>query len=273
MFAVKFTQDAKMPSIKGGYARRWDDWKQQEKVANKELDQVDKQIAAAEVRLDIAQKDLDNQDLQISNAKAVDDFLHSKYTNKELYDWMSTEVSALFFQSYQLTYDLAKQAEKAFQFERGLNSSDYIKFGYWYSLRDGLLAGERLALDLKRLEAAYLEQNRREYEITRHISLVLHDPMALIALKETGTCVVTLPEALCDMDYPGHYMRRIKNVSLTIPCVTGPYTNVNCTLTLLSNQVRADNNPLPSYAKNEDGDGDDNRFITTFGAIESIATS
>jgi Tc toxin complex TcA C-terminal TcB-binding domain len=55
-------------------------------------------------------------------------------------------------------------------------------------LRKGLLAGERLALDLRRLEMAYLEQNRREYEINRHVSLVLHDPMALITLKETGEC-------------------------------------------------------------------------------------
>src|SRR5207237_6075026 len=105
-------------------------------------------------------------------------------------------------------------------------------------LKKGLLAGERLYLDLKRLEAAYMDQNKREFEITKHISLVLHDPMALIALKETGTCLVTLPEALFDMDYPGHYMRRIKGVTLTIPCVTGPSTSVNCTLTLLSNNIR-----------------------------------
>ena len=36
-----------------------------------------------------------------------------------------------------------------------------------------------------------------------------------------------------DLDYPGQYMRRIKSVALTIPCVTGPYTGVHCRLTLL----------------------------------------
>jgi hypothetical protein len=166
-------------------------------------------------------------------------------------------------------HHLARRAEKAYQFERGLTSSDYIKFGYWDSLKKGLLAGERLYLDLKRLEAAYMDQNKREFEITKHISLVLHDPMALIALKQTGTCLLTLPEALFDMDYPGHYMRRIKGVTLTIPCVTGPYTSVNCTLTLLSNKIRVESNTSQPYAEHED----DQRFITTFGALESIAMS
>ena len=83
-----------------------------------------------------------------------------------------------------------------------------------------------------------MDQNKREYEISRSISLVLLDPLALITLKETGQCIVSLPEAFFDMDYPGHYMRRIKSVSLTIPCVTGPYTSVNCTLTLVQSKIR-----------------------------------
>jgi Tc toxin complex TcA C-terminal TcB-binding domain len=77
-----------------------------------------------------------------------------------------------------------------------------------------LLAGEKLHHDLKRMEMAYLEQNKREYELTKHVSLLLHDPMALLKLKETGECLVELPEILFDLDYPGHYMRRIKSVSL-----------------------------------------------------------
>ena len=111
---------------------------------------------------------------------------------------------------------------------------NHIQFGYWDSLKKGLLAGEQLYMDLKRMEMAYADSNVREYEITKNISLVLLNPLALIALKETGQCVIDLPEALFDTDYPGLYMRRIKSVSLTIPCVTGPYTSVNCTLTLLS---------------------------------------
>ena len=109
----------------------------------------------------------------------------------------------------------------------------FVQFGYWDSLKKGLLAGERLANDISRMEAAFLTQNIRDLEMTKHISLAQYFPLALLALKEAGSCTVTLPEWLFDMDYPGHYLRRIKSVSISIPCVVGPYTSVNCTLSLL----------------------------------------
>jgi hypothetical protein len=40
-----------------------------------------------------------------------------------------------------------------------------------------------------------------------------------------------LDETLFDSDYPGHYFRRLRLVALTVPCVTGPYTGLNATLT------------------------------------------
>jgi hypothetical protein len=135
----------------------------------------------------------------------------------------------------------------------------------------GLLAGEKLYYDLKRMDMAYLDKNKREYEITRNISLVLHDPFALISLKEIGQCEIFLPEALFDADYPGHYMRRIKSISLTIPCVVGPYTSINCTLTLLSNKTRITSVSPDAYQENLDEE--DNRFVTNFIPLQSIATS
>jgi len=263
------TYNANMASIVGGWDRRLEEWQLQEGLASREHTQIEQQIAAATIRASIAQLELDNHDKQIDNATAVEDFLRDKYTNQDLYDWMVGQISAVYFQCYQMAYDIAKRTERAYRFERGLTTSDFIKFGYWDSLKKGLLAGEQLYLDLKRLEMAYIDQNKREYEITKHISLVLFDPMALIALKETGECQVSLPEALFDMDYPGHYMRRIKSVSLTIPCVTGPYTNINCTLTLLRSKIRINSDNPESYLEQDD----DPRFVTNFSAIESIATS
>lgn len=255
----------------GGYQRRSDDWKLQERMANKELEQFDKQILAAEIRLAIAELELRNHDLQVENAKEMDAFMHDKFTNRELYDWMVSQISGIYFQSYQLTYDLAKRAERAYRFELGLADSNFIQFGYWDNRRKGLLAGERLSHDLKRMEAAYLDLNRREYELTKQISLLLIDPVALVRLKETGECFVELPEALFDLDFPGHYLRRIKSMSLTIPCVTGPYTGVHATLTLVKNSVRMTCNAPSPYQRSTANN--DPRFADSIGAIQSIATS
>jgi hypothetical protein len=265
---------AEMAAVVGGYVQRRDDWNLQARIAQQELNQIDQQIAAAETRKAIAEQELTNHNQQIENAKTVDSFMQDKYTNAELYSWMTGQISATFFQGYQLAYDLAKRAERCYGFELGLEEMDFIQFGYWDSLRKGLLSGEKLFHDLKRMEMSYLEQNKREYEITKHISLAALNPLALVTLKETGQCYVDLPELLFDMDYPGHYMRRIKSAGLTIPCVTGPYTSVNCTLTLLKSSIRksALGNPYPRNS-DENGPVDDGRFVDSFGAIQSIATS
>ncbi len=271
-----FNHLATVAGIQGGYDRRFDEWKLQERLAQKEMDQLDEQILAGEIRVAIAEKELSNHDLQVKHAMEAQAFMRGKFTNRELYDWMVSQLSALCFQGYQLAYDMAKRAQRAYQFELG-GKETFVQFGYWDSLKKGLLAGERLHHDLKRMEISWLENNRREHELTKHVSLALLDPMALLMLRNTGECFVDLPEALFDSDHPGHYMRRLKTVSVTLPSVTGPYTSVNCTLTLLWNTVRKDaalRNGAYARATGPDGQLlDDDRFVDGLGGIQSIATS
>jgi hypothetical protein len=253
-------------STTAGYDRRWDDWKLQERLAKKELTQIEKQIIAAQIRLALAEKERDNHAIQLAQSREVRDFLSSKFSNQELYGWMISQTSAIYFQSYKLAYDLAKRCEKAYQRESGEYSGSYIAYGYFDSMKKGLLSGERLHHDLQRMEFDFLNNNRREYELSKHVSLVQLNPSALIALRETGACFISLPETLFDFDYPGHYFRRIKSVSLTIPSLTGPYTSLSSTLTLQSDKVRI-------VAKKDDGDTDINNLQFNLAAVKSIATS
>jgi hypothetical protein len=122
------------------------------------------------------------------------------------------------------------------------------------------------------MEMAYHDNNKRELELTRHVSLRQLDPLALIDLRITGTCTVSIPEWLFDRDCPGHYLRRIKTVSLSIPSVVGSFTSINCTLSLQSSTLRV--SPLLNggvYAR--DTSQDDPRFVDYFGGAESIVTS
>lgn len=267
---------ANLMATQASNERRFEDWKLQERLAEKELAQIDKSIAAAELRIAIAEKELDNHVLQIENAKATDDFMRSKYTNQELFQWQVGQISGVYFQSYKLVYDLAKRAERCFRFELGLHDSSYINFGYWDSLKKGLLSGEKLQYDLRRLENAYLEQNRREFELTKHVSLALLDPLALLKLRETGRCFFRLPEEIFDLDFPGHYFRRMKSVSLTLPCVVGPYTTASCTLRLLKNSVRISTANGDGYPRSTDDQGfpaEDDRFIENNIPVKAIAAS
>jgi len=265
--------EANRASILAGYDRRYDDWKLQDRLAKKELKQIDQQIVAAEIRKEIAKKDLENHDLQIDNAKKTDTFMRLKFTNKELYQWMVGQISAVYFKAYQMAHDFAKKAERSYRFELG-NNDTFIAYGYWDSMKKGLQASDKLIHDIKRMETSYMDKNKREYEVTKHISLSMLDPLALVKLRATGECDFEVPEVLFDMDYPGQYFRRIKSVSLSLPCIVGPYTSVNAKLSLIKNKYRKNANPdnleTTGYSENS---GNDERFVYNVGAIQSIATS
>lgn len=268
--ASEHSYRAGLHSTLAGYQRRAADWLLQAELAAKDIEQIIKQIAASNLRIAIASQELRNHDLQAENARSVDEFMHSKYSNRELYNWMSGQLSNLHFQAYQLAYDVAKRSERCFRHELGVDTT-FIKFGYWDNLKKGLLAGENLLSDLKRMEVAYLNQNAREYEITKHISLQQLNANALLQLKTTGSCEFNIPEWIFDLDCPGHYMRRIKTVSVSIPCVAGPYTSINCTLSLQKSTIRK-SALLKGNKYKRDGSEDD-RFIDYYGTIQSIVTS
>ena len=92
-------------------------------------------------------------------------------------------------------------------------------------------------LGLNQLEKAYLDGDERRLEIEKIVSLRQLDSQAFLALKTNGTCNFNLDEKLFALDFPSHYCRQIKTISLSIPAVVGPYQNLNATLTQTSDKV------------------------------------
>lgn len=248
--------------IEAGNQRRKQEWKQQLKVAQQELKQVDQQILAAEIRIQINEQDLVVYEQQVEQAKELHDFYKNKLTKLGLYNYHATTLGRLFRHAYNMALDMAKQAERCYQFEVDDPTNYIIQNDNWDSSHYGFLAGERLLFQLQQLDKAYLEKNERRQEITQSFSLRQLDALALLHLKATGDSEgFTIPEWVFDMFYPGHYKRIIKSVRLSIPCVTGPYTNVPATLTLNSSEIR-----LKADWKNEPTG-------RSYGKMQSISTS
>ncbi|MCY0989022.1 neuraminidase-like domain-containing protein [Nannocystis sp. ILAH1] len=238
--------NAVISGTKAAYKRRVEEWVFQAQQARAEIDQIDGQITAARIREQIALAELTNHDLQAARSAEALEVMQSKYTNEELYAWMSGELSKLHHHAYKLAVDLARRSERCYRHEIADDSTDFIQFGHWDNRRQGLLAGERLGHDLRRMEAAYYEKNRREYELTKRVSLASIDPVALVQLRKTGACHFFLPEMLFDLDHPSHFHRRIKMVGVTLPAVTGPYTTLGATLIYESGALRpAPGGPSP----------------------------
>ncbi|MDR3736354.1 MAG: hypothetical protein P4L10_12555, partial [Acidobacteriaceae bacterium] len=219
---------------------------------------------------------------QVEQTGAVLNYLRDKFTSDQLYLWMQKETLALYHQMYELALHTARQAEHAFHFERACVQRKFLPCDTWDTLYNGLLAGDRLLLSLRQMEKAYLDENVREYELTKHISLRLMFPGDFLRLRTTGVCDIEIPEWMYDLDYPGHYFRQVRSITVTLPFVTGPYSGVHCTLTMLSSEIRC-NPTLRSpahrccceHARRNDYEPCpcDPRFVRYYGARESIATS
>ena len=275
--AERLSFEARRAARIDGFARREREWAFQANLAAGEIGHTFKQLRAAQLREAIAELELRNHRQQKKNAEEVEYFLNGegankdgKTSNKALYTWMKREVKALHSQCFQFAFDTARKAERALQRELGSPQLSYLQFQYM-SGKEGLLAGEKLHLDLRRMQMAYHDLNAREFEIIRHVSLLQLNPIALLELRRTGRCTLVIPEAFFDMDCPGHYFRRIRNVAVSIPCVAGPYASVNCTLTLLKSSVRT--SPVLQDGDYARSGPEDPRFSDYFGTMESIVTS
>ena len=226
-----------LAGMRGQHKRTVQDWELQRDMAAGEIEQLDIQIASAEIQKAISEHEMDIHKKEIENNKSIATFMKEKFSNKELYQWMSSQLSSMYYDAYKMAHDLAKQAEKSFQFETGTKTTDVSHIGgtHWDSQKKGLLAGKKLTFDLGKLEKAYMEQDVRTMEITKNISLLKLDPMAFFQLKTKGVCEFRLTEALFDYDYPGLFKRQVKTISLAFDIGEGQY--IDAVLTQLNNKV------------------------------------
>ncbi len=229
-----------LTGLYAGFERRQEGWKFSRAQATSELEEIEKQIEASEIRREIAIHAREIHETTIAQFEETLDFYQEKFSTLGLYTWLSTSLQRLHRQAFQNALTMARQAERAFRFERGDDTTSLLGGDYWSAEHAGLLAGERLASDLREMERLYLDTHDRGMEIDQAFSLTQIAPAALLSLKSTGECSFTVPEFYFDLFYPGQYRRRLKSARLTIPCITGPYTNVSATLSLSGSQIRKD---------------------------------
>jgi hypothetical protein len=309
------TSGAGLLQTQASWQRRSDDWQNQVDMATLEIQQIKRQYLASLRRRDVALRELNNHQRQMEHSAEVQHLMESKFTKYELYLFLQQETMALYRRSYKTAMQIAREAEMAFRYERGEVDRHFLQERTWDNLHQGLLAGERLELALHMMDRAYMEKNCRQYELQKHVSLRLYFPAAFIQLKTVGYCEIDIPEWMFDLDYvciffeylfsllgtshelrdlerfpneakltvevlqPGHYMRQIRSVTLSIPCVAGPYTGIHCKLQLLSSLIRI--SPLlpgPEACCCKDKKSyrlcDHDPYVRKqYGATEAIATS
>lgn len=225
--------------VYAGQERMKEDWSLQLETAKINKKQFEYQRDAAKLQVSMAEYQMDILEKQIKHNQQVGDFYRDKYTNKQLYSWMVSQLSSIYYQTYKNAFDMAKSAEKAYQFERGIKPSEanFIGGGYWDSQKKGLLAGDKLNADIQKMEKSYYETDERSFEIRKDISLFTIDPVAVVNLKQNRVCEFSLTEALFNYDFQGHYRRQIKSITVSFEAGQEDLNAVNATLTQLTSKI------------------------------------
>lgn len=227
-------------------------WTMQKTAKANQIKVVQKKKLVDQIKIDYINKQVENLEREIELKDEMYEHLSEKYTNKELYKWLKTEIGKIYKILFQLAVKVARKAEKCYHFEIGdteenpKTAQSFIKGSgsYWDGLYSGLLAGEKLLADLHAMEVAFLENDRNELEITRPVSLWelekrqgeddLNCPQRpLSTLRGGEDCSFIIPETLFSKDFPDQYFRRIRDVRVEIiaPDYRGHYLNAQLSLT------------------------------------------
>lgn len=256
------TLGAQRTSTSEGYRRRRQEWEIQRDNAQSEVKQIDIRLEGLAIRREAAQMQVESQETQHGHTQAQLELMQRKFTGQALYSWMRGKLSAIYYQFFDITQSFCLLAQESLRRELNDNGATFIRSSAWNGSTAGLMAGETLQLSLAEMEKAWTERDERALEVTRTVSLAqlyaglkdngfsLKDAVSnnvqasgnktfgsngneikLNADKELEASV-----KLSGLNITGDYnaslgkTRRIKQVSVTLPTLVGPYQDVRAVL-------------------------------------------
>jgi hypothetical protein len=243
--AASLSTEASMLSTLADYERRRQQWELQRDLALQDIMIGGQQVRLAKDRVRIVGQERKISQMQADFAVATADFLANKFTNVELYDWMSQVLEGVYGFFLQEAAAVAKLAEQQLAFERQESPPGLIQADYWEAPSDdmiapgpdmnapdrrGLTGSARLLEDIHRLDQHRFETAERKLQLTKTISLTRLDPFEFQRFRENGVMNFNTQMELFDRDFPGHYLRLIKRVRISVIALIPPVTGIQATL-------------------------------------------
>ncbi|MDU8541967.1 neuraminidase-like domain-containing protein [Pseudomonas syringae group sp. J248-6] len=236
-----------------GFRRRLQEWEHARDQALLESEQITLQLAVHDAQTRATALQLRQAEDAKKQAETVYAFLNKRFTNSQLYQWLNGQFSTFYYQAYDATFSLCLATQACWQYEIADYSASFIQPAAWKDAWRGLTAGEALKLNLLRMDAAYVTRNERKMEIVKTVSVhqlpitegddagMNHGWDAVVKrLAEKGIAEFEITRAMLDEDYPDHYLRRIKRISVSLPVTVGPYQDIRATLTQSYSAVQMD---------------------------------
>ena len=228
----------------------------EESIATNEIDQTEKAIVVNTIRQEQNEKEQELFEKELERDEEEYEFLCDKFTNKDLHEWLVKQMTKLSKTMCKLTTKVAKMAEKCYHFEIGDtdmgNAKSFISNSYWDGAYSGLLSADRLIADLHAMEVAYLENDKREQEITWPVSLKTLKIADGEIDAETSAQDVSAILQNCSFEIKTDFICnelgisfcRIRDVRLRVVAPGFPGLALNAKLTLESNTLKYNGNEI-----------------------------
>jgi hypothetical protein len=224
--------------------KRREELQQALKMARQEEEIGAQGIRLAQDRLRIRAQELTIASLQNTHAQETLEFLINKFTNAELYDWMSVVIEGVYRSFLQQATAVAQLAANQLAFERQEPIPKFIQADYWEALvgqqgaltqeeepdRRGLTGSARLLQDIFQLDQYGFDTEQRKQELTKTFSLARMAPAEFQRFRETGVLNFVTLQSMFDEDFPGHFLRLIKRVRVSVVALIPPTEGIKATL-------------------------------------------
>jgi hypothetical protein len=243
--AITFTMNAQVASINAALERRKDEWRLQQQLAEQDSQIGEQQQKIANDHVQIATQERAIAGIQADNAKDSVEFLTNKFSNVELFDWLSNVLEGVYSYFLQQATAMATLAGNQLAFERQEVPPVFINSNYWElptdsgvlgnaveqaTDRHGLTGSARLLQDIYQLDQYAFSTNKRKLPLTKTISLSRLAPVEFQRFRETGVMPFVTSMELFDRGFPGHYLRLIKRVRTSVVALIPPIDGIHATL-------------------------------------------
>ncbi len=224
------------------FERRAQEWEFQQSVATQDVRIGAQQVALAEQLAGVTRQERLIAQTQTQYADATLEFLSSKFTNAELYDWMAGVLEDVYRYFLQQATAMAQLAASQLAFERQQTPPQIIGADYWdvptesgvteggATDRRGLTGSARLLRDIVQLDQFAFESDKQRLNLTKTLSLARMAPIDFQRFRTTGVLPFGTPLGLFDEDFPGHYLRLIKRVRTSVIALIPPTLGIRATL-------------------------------------------
>ena len=227
--------------LQGSIEDRVQQWQLQLVSAQGSVTAAQNQLSSATDQVTTAQDDLTVARLQQAQAGATLQTLQGQVTSPAMYSWLVQVLGGVYRYFLQQATAVAQLAQAQLAFDRAEPPQTFIRADYWQppailvtaatpANTYGLTGAEQLSEDLSTLDGYAFSSDQRSLNISQTFSLSQVMPQEFLDFRTTGQLTFQTPMSWFDADFPGQYLRLIRQVSLTIIALVPPSRGIRATL-------------------------------------------